>query len=202
MEKGSGVFLRDVKKDSRPLFLHELKSALALKHTAVVDLPTSIGAHCGLAKADQARTADHGGAVDATAPPRCARFRRRFPSRTGRPTRRSRRWSTGSRARRRSAASRRSATRTSSKRSISRNAAQRRLIDELLSFFGGRTQPVMAHLIESGQLTLDDVREAEQTLRKLAEKGRSRERSRQGCRTADRRTISGSRRCSSRLPRC
>src|SRR5687767_16035491 len=43
---------------------------------------------------------------------------------------------------------------------VSRNAAQRRLIDELLSFFGGRTQPVMAHLIESGQLTLDDVREA------------------------------------------
>jgi predicted transcriptional regulator len=54
---------------------------------------------------------------------------------------------------------------------VSRSAAQRRLIDELLSFFGGRTQPVMAHLIESGQLTLDDVREAEQTLRKLQKKG-------------------------------
>src|ERR1700730_19349987 len=40
---------------------------------------------------------------------------------------------------------------------ISRNAAQRRLIDELLSFFGGSTQPVMAHLIETGQLTLEDV---------------------------------------------
>jgi len=53
---------------------------------------------------------------------------------------------------------------------ISRNAAQRRLIDELLSFFGGRTQPVMAHLIESGQLTLEDVQEAEQTLRRLARK--------------------------------
>jgi predicted transcriptional regulator len=49
-----------------------------------------------------------------------------------------------------------------------------RLIDELLSFFGGRTQPVMAHLIESGQLTLDDVREAEQTLRKLQRKDKSR----------------------------
>ena len=57
---------------------------------------------------------------------------------------------------------------------VSRSAAQRRLIDELLSFFGGRTQPVMAHLIESGQLTLDDVREAEQTLRKLQRKDRSR----------------------------
>ena len=56
---------------------------------------------------------------------------------------------------------------------ISRSAAQRRLIDELLSFFGGRTQPVMAHLIESGKLTLEDVKEAEQTLRQLARKGKS-----------------------------
>jgi BlaI family penicillinase repressor len=56
---------------------------------------------------------------------------------------------------------------------ISRNAAQRRLIDELLSFFGGRTQPVMAHLIESGQLTLEDVQEAEETLRRLARKDKS-----------------------------
>jgi BlaI family penicillinase repressor len=51
---------------------------------------------------------------------------------------------------------------------VSRNAAQRRLIDELLSVFGGRTQPVMAHLIESGRLTLEDVQEAEKTLRRLA----------------------------------
>jgi BlaI family penicillinase repressor len=53
---------------------------------------------------------------------------------------------------------------------ISRTAAHRRLIDELLGLFGGRTQPVMAHLIESGKLTLDDVREAEKTLRRLARK--------------------------------
>src|ERR1700681_3144468 len=53
---------------------------------------------------------------------------------------------------------------------VSRNAAQNRLIDELLGLFGGRTQPVMSHLIESGRLTLDDVREAEKTLRKLARK--------------------------------
>jgi len=53
---------------------------------------------------------------------------------------------------------------------ISRNAVQRRLIDELLSFFGGRTQPVMAHLIESGRLTIEDVREAEHTIRRLARK--------------------------------
>jgi len=55
---------------------------------------------------------------------------------------------------------------------ITRSTAQRRLIDELLSFFGGRTQPVVAHLIEAGKLTLDDVHEAERTLRKLA-KGRA-----------------------------
>jgi BlaI family penicillinase repressor len=53
---------------------------------------------------------------------------------------------------------------------ISRTAAQRRLVDELLSFFGGRSQPVMAHLIETGKLTLEDVQAAEQTLRKLAKK--------------------------------
>jgi predicted transcriptional regulator len=53
---------------------------------------------------------------------------------------------------------------------ISRYAAQRRLIDDLLGFFGGRTQPVMAHLIESGNLTLDDLREAEKTMRLLAKK--------------------------------
>jgi len=53
---------------------------------------------------------------------------------------------------------------------VSRDAAQRRLIDDLLGLFGGRTQPVMAHLIESGKLTLDDVQEAEKTLRELARK--------------------------------
>lgn len=53
---------------------------------------------------------------------------------------------------------------------ITRSIAQRRLIDDLLSFFGGRTQPVVAHLIEAGKLTLDDVREAERTIRKLAKK--------------------------------
>jgi predicted transcriptional regulator len=56
---------------------------------------------------------------------------------------------------------------------VSRDSAQRRLIDDLLALFGGRTQPVMAHLIESGKLTLDDVREAEKTLRKLERKDKS-----------------------------
>ena len=53
---------------------------------------------------------------------------------------------------------------------VSRNAAQGRLIDDLLALFGGRTQPVMAHLVESGKLTLDDVKEAEKALRKLSKK--------------------------------
>ncbi len=56
---------------------------------------------------------------------------------------------------------------------ISRDAAQRKLIDELLALFGGRTQPVMAHLIETGKLTLADVREAEKTLRKLERKDKA-----------------------------
>ena len=56
---------------------------------------------------------------------------------------------------------------------ISRNAAQSRLIDDLLGLFGGRTQPVMSHLIESGKLTLADAKEAEKTLRKLERKEKS-----------------------------
>ncbi len=50
---------------------------------------------------------------------------------------------------------------------ITRAAAQTRLIDDLLSMFGGRTQPVMAHLIQSGKLTIEDIREAEALLEKL-----------------------------------
>jgi len=53
---------------------------------------------------------------------------------------------------------------------VSRENAQRKLIDDFLALFGGRAQPVMAHLIESGRLTLEDVKEAEKTLRKLEEK--------------------------------
>src|SRR5437667_8337015 len=56
---------------------------------------------------------------------------------------------------------------------ISRDIAQRKLVDDLLALFGGRTQPVMAHLIESGKLTLADIREAEKTLRKLEKKEHS-----------------------------
>ena len=52
--------------------------------------------------------------------------------------------------------------------SVSRKAAQRRLVDDLFALFGGRSQPVMAHLIESGKLTLEDVKEAEKVLRGLS----------------------------------
>lgn len=49
---------------------------------------------------------------------------------------------------------------------LSRTKAQGRLIDDFLAIFGGRMQPVMAHLIEAGKLTLEDVQEAEKVLRK------------------------------------
>jgi BlaI family penicillinase repressor len=53
---------------------------------------------------------------------------------------------------------------------VSRDVAQGRLIDDLLALFGGRSQPVMARLIESGKLTLADIKEAETTLRSLEKK--------------------------------
>ena len=53
---------------------------------------------------------------------------------------------------------------------ISRDDAGHRLLDDVLSLFGGRTQPVMAHLIDSGKLTLEDVREAQKTLRAMERK--------------------------------
>jgi BlaI family transcriptional regulator, penicillinase repressor len=49
---------------------------------------------------------------------------------------------------------------------VTRAAAQRMLVDELLAFFGGRAAPLVSHLIESGQLTLQDVEEARTALRK------------------------------------
>jgi predicted transcriptional regulator len=55
--------------------------------------------------------------------------------------------------------------------SISRDAAHGKFIDDLLTLFGGRAQPLMAHLIDFGKLTLDDVRAAEKRLRELAKRG-------------------------------
>lgn len=56
---------------------------------------------------------------------------------------------------------------------ISRDTAQGTLVAELLGLLGGRTQTVMAHLVESGKLTLGDVHEAEKALRRLARKENS-----------------------------
>ena len=53
---------------------------------------------------------------------------------------------------------------------ISRGSAERRLIDELLGLFGGRPQPVMAHLIESGRLTMEDIKDAEKALMELSKR--------------------------------
>lgn len=53
---------------------------------------------------------------------------------------------------------------------LSRDAAQRRLIDDLLDLFGGRSQPVMARMVESGRLSLEDVKEAEKALKDLSRK--------------------------------
>ena len=55
-----------------------------------------------------------------------------------------------------------------------RKAAQGNLIDELLALFGGRTQPLMAHLIESHRLTLHDIQSAEKTIRRLAKEEKPR----------------------------
>ena len=53
---------------------------------------------------------------------------------------------------------------------VSKGSAQRRLIDEFIALFGGRMQPLMSHLVESGNLRLEDVQEAEKRLRELAKK--------------------------------
>ena|SRR5579863_5322726 len=53
---------------------------------------------------------------------------------------------------------------------ISRGSAQHRMIDELVAWFGGRPLPIMTHLIESGRLTPEEVREAQKALRNIAKK--------------------------------
>jgi len=56
---------------------------------------------------------------------------------------------------------------------VTRQAAERKLIDDLLSLFGGKSRPIMAHLVESGSLTLEDVREAEKALLESAKEEKS-----------------------------
>jgi len=57
---------------------------------------------------------------------------------------------------------------------VARDVARHRLLDEILSFFGGRAQPMMAQLAEAGKLTLDDVRELEKTIKNLEKTERTR----------------------------
>ena len=49
---------------------------------------------------------------------------------------------------------------------VARDVARHRLLDEILSFFGGRALPMMAQLAEAGKLTRDDIRELEKTIEK------------------------------------
>jgi BlaI family transcriptional regulator, penicillinase repressor len=52
---------------------------------------------------------------------------------------------------------------------LARDVTRHRLLDEILSLFGGRAQPMMAQLAEAGRLTLDDVRELEKTIKRLGQ---------------------------------
>lgn len=57
---------------------------------------------------------------------------------------------------------------------ISRDDAHTRLIDDLLALFDGHAKPVMARLVQSGKLTLDDIRDAEEAVKRIPKKGRTR----------------------------
>jgi predicted transcriptional regulator len=57
---------------------------------------------------------------------------------------------------------------------ITRDEAHTRLIDDLLALFDGQPKPVMARLVSSGKLTLEDIREAENEIKKRTKKGRTR----------------------------
>jgi len=58
--------------------------------------------------------------------------------------------------------------------SISRDEAHTTLVDELLALFGGRSKPVIARLVESGKLTMDDIKEAQEALKNHLKKGGAR----------------------------
>ncbi len=61
--------------------------------------------------------------------------------------------------------------------SVTRALAERRLVDDLLALFGGRIQPVLAHLVQSNKLTPEDVAEAQQLLRTHAKETAKKEKS-------------------------
>jgi predicted transcriptional regulator len=57
---------------------------------------------------------------------------------------------------------------------VARDVTRNRLLDEILSFFGGQAQPMMAQLAEAGKLTLDDVHELEKTIQRLEARPKTR----------------------------
>src|SRR2546427_10339188 len=77
---------------------------------------------------------------------------------------------------------------------VARDVTRHRLLDEILSFFGGRAQPMMAQLAEAGELTLDEVRELEKKIKKLDLEQAERRGESKG--SANLPNISGNRRCS------
>jgi predicted transcriptional regulator len=56
---------------------------------------------------------------------------------------------------------------------VSRSSAQHRMIDDLVALFGGKPLPIMSHLIESGKLNPEEVREAQKALRNLSKKDKT-----------------------------
>ena len=50
---------------------------------------------------------------------------------------------------------------------VPRDVTRNRVLDEILSFFGGKAAPLMAQLADAGKLTPDDVQDLERTIRKL-----------------------------------
>jgi BlaI family transcriptional regulator, penicillinase repressor len=59
---------------------------------------------------------------------------------------------------------------------VAREVARHRLLDEILSLFGGRAQPMMAQLAEAGRITRDDVRELEKTIERIEQEKRAQQR--------------------------
>lgn len=55
---------------------------------------------------------------------------------------------------------------------ITRRKMYERLVDELLDLFGGSPEPLVSHLVESGKLTLEDLKHAEEQLKSSKKKGR------------------------------
>ncbi|MBV9265913.1 MAG: BlaI/MecI/CopY family transcriptional regulator [Acidobacteriaceae bacterium] len=68
---------------------------------------------------------------------------------------------------------------------VARDVTRHRLLDEILSFFGGRAQPMMAQLAEAGKLSLEDVRELEKVLKKLESEQKRKGQVRRNARSTD-----------------